>query len=121
MCIRDRFWRIPGIFFTFNLVCFGWLMFRAESMKTVQLMLHQIFTNFNPSVIPQVLEGYAGIFLLVGIGYLLHMLPDRCDRWAQRFVTSLPTVVQVLLAACVIWLVMQVKSSDIQPFIYFQF
>lgn len=115
------FWRIPGIFFTFNLVCFGWLMFRAESMKTVQLMLHQIFTNFNPSVIPQVLEGYAGIFLLVGIGYLLHMLPDRCDRWAQRFVTSLPTIVQVLLAACVIWLVMQVKSSDIQPFIYFQF
>ena len=47
------FWRIPGIFFTFNLVCFGWLMFRAESMKTVQLMLHQIFTKrFNPSVIP---------------------------------------------------------------------
>ena len=110
-----------GIFFTFSLVCYGWLMFRAESMKTVQLMLHQIFTNFNPSVIPQVLEGYAGIFLLVGIGYLLHMLPDRCDRWAQRFVTSLPTIVQVLLAACVIWLVMQVKSSDIQPFIYFQF
>ena len=68
------FWRIPGIFFTFNLVCFGWLMFRAESMKTVQLMLHQIFTNFNPSVIPQVLEGYAGIFLLVGIGYLLRPL-----------------------------------------------
>ena len=63
------------------------------------------------------------LFLMsgIGIGYLLHMLPDRCDRWEQRFVTSLPTVVQVLLAACVIWLVMQVKSSDIQPFIYFQF
>ena len=63
------------------------------------------------------------LFLMsgIGIGYLLHMLPDRCDRWAQRFVTALPTVVQVLLAACVIWLVMQVKSSDIQPFIYFQF
>ena len=25
------------------------------------------------------------------------------------------------IVACVIWLVMQVKSSDIQPFIYFQF
>ncbi len=56
-------------------------MFRAESMKTVQLMLHQIFTNFNPSVIPQVLEGYAGIFLLVGIGYLLHMMPGRAIAW----------------------------------------
>ncbi len=25
----------------------GWLMFRAESMQTVELMLHQIFSNFN--------------------------------------------------------------------------
>ena len=117
----NRWSRTAGIFLTFNLVCFGWLLFRAESMQTVELMLHQIVHNFNAPMIPQVLTGYAGVFALIAAGYLLHMLPDRCDRWAQRFVTSLPTVVQVLLAACVIWLVMQVKSSDIQPFIYFQF
>ena len=33
----------------------------------------------------------------------------------------MPIVAQVLLAACIVWIVMQVKSSDIQPFIYFQF
>lgn len=70
-------WRIAGIFFTFNLVCFGWLMFRAESMQTVSLMLHQIFSNFNLAVAPQVLKGYLSVFLLMGAGYALHMLPPR--------------------------------------------
>ncbi len=114
-------WRIAGIFFTFNLVCFGWLMFRAESMQTVSLMLHQIFSNFNLAVAPQVLKGYLSVFLLMGAGYALHMLPASADRTAQRIVAASPTVVQVLLAAGMIWCVMQIKSSDIQPFIYFQF
>ena len=30
-------------------------------------------------------------------------------------------VVAVLLLVAVIWMVIQVKASDIQPFIYFQF
>ncbi|MDE7123546.1 MAG: MBOAT family protein, partial [Alistipes sp.] len=113
--------RIVGMLVTFHLVCFGWLMFRAESMRTVELMLHQIFGNFNTAIIPQVVAGYAGVFLLVAAGYLLHLLPARADAAAQRLVVRAPIAVQVLLAAAMIWLVMQVKSSDIQPFIYFQF
>lgn len=113
--------RIAGIFLTFNLVCFGWLMFRAESMQCVELMLHQIFTNFNPAVIPQAVAGYAGVFALIGAGYLLHMLPGRVDQMARSVVMRSPLVVQVLMAAVLIWCVMQIKSSDIQPFIYFQF
>lgn len=114
-------WRLTGVFFTFNLVCLGWLMFRAESMQTVSLMLHQIFYHFNASVIPQVLTGYLGVFILMGAGYGLHLLPASADRTAQRIVAASPLVVQVFLAAAMIWCVMQIKSSDIQPFIYFQF
>ena len=114
-------WRIAGIVLTFNLVCFGWLMFRAESMQTVQLMLHQIFRNFNAPLIPQVLAGYAGVFTLLAAGYLLHLLPDRADAAARRLVVRAPLAAQVAMAAVMIWCVMQVKSSDIQPFIYFQF
>lgn len=117
----NRWSRAAGIFLTFNLVCFGWLLFRAESMQTVELMLHQIVHNFNAPMIPQVLTGYAGVFALVAAGYLLHMLPGRADAAAQRIVTCAPLVLQVLMAAAMIWFVMQIKSSDIQPFIYFQF
>ncbi len=114
-------WRIAGILFTFHLVCLGWLLFRAESMQTVALMLHQIFHDFNLPVAPQVVSGYPGVFLLMGIGYLLHMLPASSDRLARRIVAASPLAVQVVLAAAMIWCVMQIKSSDIQPFIYFQF
>ncbi len=117
----SRGYRIAGIFLTFNIVCFGWLMFRAESIQTVTLMLHQIAFNFNAAMIPQVLSGYAGVFVLIGCGYLLHLLPAKIDGVAQRFVVHTPMIFQVLLAAVMIWCVMQIKSSDIQPFIYFQF
>ena len=113
--------RAAGVFFTFNLVCLGWLMFRAESMQTVELMLHQIFSNFNVPMIPQVIAGYAGVFALIGAGYLLHLMPGCVDRAAQRLVANAPLVLQVVMAAAMIWCVMQIKSSDIQPFIYFQF
>ncbi len=113
--------RVGGMLLTFHLVCFGWLLFRAESMQTVSLMLHQIFFNFNAALIPQVLQGYAAIFLLMGAGYLLHLLPERVDNTVQRWVTASPMVLQVMMAAAMIWCVMQIKSSDIQPFIYFQF
>ena len=113
--------RAAGIFVTFNLVCFGWLMFRAESMQTVSLMLHQIFENFNAAMIPQVMAGYAGVFALIAAGYVLHLLPGRVDAAAQQLVVRAPLAMQVLMAAVMIWCVMQIKSSDIQPFIYFQF
>ncbi|MDE6445549.1 MAG: MBOAT family protein [Alistipes sp.] len=116
-----RGWRIAGIFLTFNLVCFSWLMFRAESMQTVTLMLHQIFFDFNAPVIPQVLAGYAAVFAFIAAGYALHFVPARIDDRVRHGVAQAPMLLQVLLMAVMIWSVMQIKSSDIQPFIYFQF
>ncbi len=114
-------WRGLGILLTFNIVCFSWLLFRAESMQTVTLMLHQIVRNFNAPVIPQVVAGYTAVFALIASGYALHFLPNRADTLARHTVARSPLPMQVLLVAVMIWCVMQIKSSDIQPFIYFQF
>ena len=113
--------RLMGIVFTFHLVCLGWLVFRADSMQSAGLMLHQIFSAFNSELIPQVVAGYSGAFLLIAIGYLLHAVPDRGDHWLRGVITRAPMGLQVGMLVCMIWLVMQIKSSDIQPFIYFQF
>ena len=83
--------------------------------------LHQIFFNYNAALAPQLAAGYTGVVILIAIGYALHFVPARADAAARRLVVRSPLAVQVLLAAAMIWLVMQVKSSDIQPFIYFQF
>ncbi|MBR0330751.1 MAG: MBOAT family protein, partial [Alistipes sp.] len=113
--------RLLGVVFTFHLVAFGWLIFRADSMQTVELMLHQIFTAFDLSLLPQLVEGYAASMLLIAVGYLLHLSPSRLDEWMRSGIIRTPMVMQVVLLVAVIWLVMQVKSADIQPFIYFQF
>lgn len=113
--------RILGILITFHVVCLGWILFRAKDMQTGIQMLSQIFNQFTPELIPQVLAGYTGVIALMAIGYLLHFLPDRWECAAQHKVVQWPMLVQALLIAVLIWGVMQIKSSDIQPFIYFQF
>ena len=113
--------RILGCFLTFHLVCFGWILFRADSMQTVSEMLSQIFTNFHPEMFVQFVSGYKGVVILMVIGYLSHFIPGKFEKRLQLFVTNSPLVVQAALLAVVILLVVQLKSAGVQPFIYFQF
>ena len=57
----------------------------------------------------------------MGIGYLLHFAPDDWQDACCRGVVRLPLLGTALLLVALIYLVIQIKSSDIQPFIYFQF
>ena len=82
---------------------------------------YQIFNNFNPAIIPQVVEGYKAVFALIVLGYAMHFLPEKIDIDIRNRVVNASFWWQVALMALTIWCVMQIKSSDIQPFIYFQF
>lgn len=113
--------RIIGIILTFNFVCFGWVFFRAGDMTVAGQVLSQIFTNFRADMIPEVIAGYAAIFGLIALGYLLHFASGRVEIAAQNIVSKLPVFVMALLIVAIIWIVMQIKSSEILPFIYFQF
>ena len=113
--------RLLGIILTFHIVCLGWLLFRAEDMQTVHLMLYQIANNFNASVIPQFVEGYKWVLALVVLGYGMHFMPSLLCSDMERKVAGASFWWQVAMMVVVAWCVMQVKSSDIQPFIYFQF
>ena len=84
-------------------------------------MLQQIFTDFHPELLPQVLDGYKYIFLIMGFGYVSHYLPDSWQDGIIRLISRTNVVVCALLITAVIYIVIQVKSSGIQPFIYFQF
>ncbi|MBR4994997.1 MAG: MBOAT family protein [Alistipes sp.] len=113
--------RLLGGIFTFNLVCLGWLLFRAEDMQTVHLMLYQIANNFNSAIIPQFIEGYKAVVGLIVIGYAMHFIPEKIDSDIQCKVAGASFWWQVAMLTATVWCVMQIKSSDIQPFIYFQF
>jgi len=116
-----RFRRFFGIFLTFHLVCLGWVFFRAKSFGSALEVLSQIGSSFDLSLLPQLFMGYKAVFSLMLLGYFLHFLPVRLDLRAQSLFSSRPLWLQGMVVVAMIVLVMLVKSSQIQPFIYFQF
>ncbi|MDR2585325.1 MAG: MBOAT family protein [Prevotellaceae bacterium] len=113
--------RVVGILFTFHLVCLSWIFFRADSITIGKQMLIQIFTNFNLALAPNVVWGYLAIFVLFLVGYVLHFTPEKWELKTQKFVINTHFMVKAIILIVIIWFVMQIKSAEIQPFIYFQF
>lgn len=120
-CEMKPWRRVLGVLITFHVVCFGWILFRATSMKAVGEMLRQIFTNFHPEVFMQFVLGYKGVFALMVIGYVLHFMPKRSEDALRGVVTRSPLLIQAAILAIAIFIVVQFKSAGVQPFIYFQF
>lgn len=115
------FRRWAGRIITFNLVCFSWIFFRADSMEKVSCILNSIFNNFHSEIFLQLISGYPIVFTLIVIGYLLHFIGKKTETKYVKILSDMPYVLQVLYFVIVIFIVVQFRSSDIQPFIYFQF
>ncbi len=113
--------RFFGILITFHFVCFCWIFFRNAQFSTSLDMLKQIFTTFRPQLFPQLISGYWEVFALMGLGYFLHFVPDSWEHACCKVVIRIPLLGKALLIIGMIYLVIQMKSSEIQPFIYFQF
>ena len=115
------FRKILGGIWTFHFVCFCWVFFRAGSMESASAMLLQIGTAFNGQIFFEFVTGYTPVVFLMGLGFFLHFLPGRLEQMTQRWVTAMPLPAKALLLFLFAMLVMQVKSSEVQPFKYFDF
>lgn len=113
--------RVLGVVVTFHFVCFCWIFFRHASFTDAMSMIQQIGTAFHPELLPQLLAGYPAVFALMALGFVLHFLPDSWEEAGVKTVTRLPLLGKALLLVALIYVVIQMKSADIQPFIYFQF
>ena len=110
-----------AIVLTFHVVCFSWLFFAGTSFEASVAMLTQIFTNFQPQLITQFVAGYPAVTALMVAGFVLHFLPTRWSERTTVRVAVAPLWVHALLLVLMIVWVVQVKGSDVQPFIYFKF
>jgi hypothetical protein len=113
--------RILGVLITFQFVCFTWIYFRADNMTVVRAMLTQITTDFHPEIFLDFLKGYPYVLMLMVLGYILHFIPSDIENHAQQLVVRSPFVLKVAYLVVIVFIVVQIKSSEIQPFIYFQF
>jgi alginate O-acetyltransferase complex protein AlgI len=97
------------------------MIFRMSSWEGMQAMLTQIFTDFHLELLPKVAASYKYILLIMLMGFTLHFLPHRWNVAMVALLKRGGVVLDIVLLVVAIYIVIQVKSSEIQPFIYFQF
>ncbi len=103
-------------FVTFQLVCFGWLLFRSDSMATVSAMLSRLFVGWGPSPLVTPLAVAA-----IAAGIASQYLPDG---WLQRvkdqFAARRP-VLQGGILGLVLLAITTLGPQGVAPFIYYRF
>jgi len=121
-----------GVAQTFFFISFTRLFFRASSnldpaeanraaWETAQNMVHQIGSQWNLSMIPEICGAYWKVFLVFALGMIIHWLPERWKRWYRYNFAVMPLPAMAIVTAVVIFIVYQFVTAELQAFIYFQF
>lgn len=130
--VTSKAWNMLMVLVTFHFVIFAWLLFRNADITwnglfnhgewgNIGVMLSQIFTSFHPELLPNVLMSYWHVFALIFLGYVLHFVPDTWSQGLKHAFVKMPVFLYAVVLILLIVIIMQVKTSEIQPFIYFQF
>lgn len=121
--------RIPDVwpvralswFLTFAFVAALWVFFRADSWQDSVTVLGSIFRDFSPAYLPAFAAARTLWLILMLVIVVAHCLPTGFwDKAAEWFVRS-PWIVKLLIFIVTVQLVLELRSEDVTPFIYFQF
>jgi alginate O-acetyltransferase complex protein AlgI len=115
------YFRAWSIALTLVFITFTRTWFRGESFDSANLMLQRIWHHFQAPLIGEILLNYKYVFGMILLGYLIHWIPTQTKQWYRDTFASLPMIAQGSIAFAVIFLIYQVLSSELQPFIYFVF
>jgi alginate O-acetyltransferase complex protein AlgI len=103
-------------FVTFNLICFGWILFRSQGIGTFWDYLSRFAVPGSPTLLT--LPVALAIVVVIG----LQLLPERPLEALQYRIERLrPALLAVALAAAVLIAGATVPSQGVPPFIYFRF
>ncbi len=113
--------KVVNIAITFSLTVIGFAIFRSDNIDTFCTMCSRIIYDFNGSIISQFVEGYPLIVTAIGAALVIHFLPDSLNDRLKSSYVAIPPIAQGLILALVIFIAIQVRSSDLAPFIYMQY
>ncbi len=130
--VTAKWWNVLMTIVTFHFVIFAWMLFRNPDITwsaltgsagwgNLGIMLSQITHSFKPELLPDVVASYWQVMMLIAIGYILHFIPDSFSQQCKQAFVRMPVAVYILALIVMIVIIIQVKTSEIHPFIYFQF
>jgi len=119
---QNIFTRTVCVFLTFHFVTFAWIFFRARDFGTAMELIGKIGKlSFQAEHWTSVVTAYQNVLIILAAGFITHFLPDRLTQWIRDLFIAMPVVVKALAFGLALWLVQATASSEVQPFIYFQF
>ena len=114
--VRALSWLLTIVF-----VMLSWVFFRAGSVADATLILSNIFTDFDPRVFVSFWDTRALLCVIMAVAVALECFSPRFwSRMKVRFIYS-DWLVKLFAVLLVVQLVLQLRSGEVQPFIYFQF
>lgn len=109
-------------FITFHFVAFCWIFFRASDFELAMNVIDNISQlQFDMSQWWTIISSYSTIMWVMLFGFAWHFVPESIQAKQLRLFHKFPLVVKAVILAAVIWLISATASSEVQPFIYFQF
>ena len=109
------------VFITLAFISFTRIFFRSDSMETVNLIFDRIVNHFGVALTFNIIQGYALVFSVILVGYLIHWIPESFKEKYRLKFAELPLPIMSLVAVVFVFCIYQMVSGEMQPFIYFQF
>ena len=102
-------------------VAFAWVFFRSSDLTTCGELFSQVFTNFDIAYLPYFLKARPMWTVLVLVALIIHAIREEHYYVLQEYFVRTPWIVKLALFLIVIQLAIQFSTSNVQPFIYYQF
>ena len=130
--VAERWWRdrpgyverpLTGLrrawhrFLTFQIVCFAWIFFRADSFADARDVIVRLFTAWGQA--SPLVTGGALLAIAVGIGS--QYLPPRFPLMVMARFSRLPVPAQAVVLSFGLLLANAMGPEGVAPFIYFRF
>jgi D-alanyl-lipoteichoic acid acyltransferase DltB (MBOAT superfamily) len=113
--------KIIGIFITFNFVSLFWILFRAENFQKAFDSVNKIISSFKPNDIIGFYFARKELLLMLLFAFVVIFMHKNVKLFLQKNFIKFPAVIIVLILIMFLQFVLQIRNTEIAPFIYFQF
>jgi len=115
-----KMWKV---FITFNFITFTRIWFILQDDSAPFNFLKNIGNQFNltAETFGKALWTYQVVFIILGIGFIVHWIPQRIKDKGVLMYSKTPIALQVISIALALFLIYQAVSDESKGFVYFQF
>ena len=106
---------------TFCFITLSWAIFRSPDLQTAQQLFSAIFTRMDLSYAEPFFMARTTWCILLASSMLSLFVGERLYRHAEAKFIYWPWIMKLLTFLLVVQIVIELHSSDIQPFLYFRF